>query len=241
MVDSPIDNGALAIDIQRLHFHYPDGTLALGDIDLQVCKGSRVALIGPNGAGKSTLMLHLNGLLRGSGSIEILGQQLCDRNVNAIRQQVGLVFQSPDDQLFMPTVFDEVAYAAVNAGYAHDEVCARVDRALATVHMSGTQLRHPGNLSLGQKKRICIASVLVTDNCILALDEPSAGLDPAGRRDLIALLSELDSTLIVATHDLDLAAQLCPETVAMQAGNIIRTGSTSEILADAEFLAECGL
>ncbi len=236
MVDTALD-----IEVEDLTFHYPDGTLALEGVSLRVPQGGRMALIGPNGAGKSTLMLHLNGLLRGQGTIKVLGQELVERNIGNIRRHVGLVFQNPDDQLFMPSVFDEVAFAAVNAGYDTEEVRRRVSKALDTVGMSGYEDKHPTNLSLGQKKRISIASVLVTDNRILVLDEASAGLDPAGRRAIIALLDSLNSTLIIATHDLDLVEQLCPDVVVLQDGKVVRTGPTAEILGDAEFLRSCGL
>ncbi len=236
MAASPLD-----IEITGLSFRYPDGTLALDGIDLAVPRAGRIALIGPNGAGKSTLMLHLNGLLHGDGTVKILGQELTDSTLPGIRRQVGLVFQSPDDQLFMPTVFDEVAYAAVNAGYDEETVRTRVAEALATVAMSEYADKHPINLSIGQKKRIAIASVLVTENRILVLDEPSAGLDPAGRRALISLLDSFSATLVIATHDLELVHRLCPEAVVLKAGSIIRTGPTAEILADTDFLTSAGL
>lgn len=232
---------AVAIDITGLSFRYPDGTLALGGLDLTVQAGERLALIGPNGAGKSTLMLHLNGLLRGSGSISILGMQLGERTLKDIRRRVGLVFQNPDDQLFMPTVFDEVAFAAVNAGHPEDEVRRRVSESLAAVGMSGAEHKSPADLSLGQKKRIAIASVLVTDNEILVLDEPSAGLDPRGRRDLMALLDGFTSTMLIATHDLDLAAHICTCVAVMAGGRILRVGPPAEMLADVTFLRDAGL
>lgn len=231
----------LAVEIEGLSFRYPDGTLALDDVSLALAEGSRVALLGPNGAGKSTLMLHLNGLLRGEGRIGVGGRELTERNLDEIRQQVGLVFQNPDDQLFMPTVFDEVAFAALNAGYDRDEVRKRVERTLATVGMTGSEAKHPVNLSVGQKKRVALASVLVTGNRLLALDEPSAGLDPAGRRALLALLDGFDVTMVVATHDLDLAAALCEIAVVMQGGRIVRVADLAEVLADQPFLESCGL
>ena len=231
----------LAVHIRDLRFGYPDGTVALDGVDLAVGEGGRMGLIGPNGAGKSTLMLHLNGLLRGAGEVTVLGLPVTDAHVAAIRRQVGLVFQNPDDQIFMPTVYDEVAYAAVNAGYSPEEVDRRVAEALATVAMSGAAGKHPVNLSIGQKKRIAIASVLVTDNRILALDEPSAGLDPAGRRALIALLEALPATMLIATHDLPLVADLCDTTAVMTRGRIVRSGPTAEVLGDTELLAASGL
>lgn len=232
---------ALAIELHDLRFSYPDGTLALDGISLSVEPGRRLGLIGPNGAGKSTLLLHLNGLLRGEGEVSILGLPVRAANLRAIRQHVGLVFQNPDDQLFMPTVFDEVAYAAVNAGYSREEVRQRVARALATAGMSGYEEKHPANLSMGQKKRIAIASVLVTDNEILALDEPSAGLDPAGRRALIELLDSFESTMLIATHDLALVEALCDTAAVMTSGAIVRVAPLSEVLGDTAFLEACGL
>ncbi len=231
----------VVIEVEGLSFRYPDGTLALEGVDLLVREGERVALLGSNGAGKSTLMLHLNGLLRGNGRVRVLGLELAERNLAQIRQQVGLVFQTPDDQLFMPTVFDEVAFAAVNAGYSQDEVRRRVATALATVGMGGTEAKQPVNLSVGQKKRVALASVLVTDNRVLVLDEPSAGLDPAGRRSLIALLRGLPATMVIATHDLALAEALCERAVVLRNGSILRTGKTTEILTDEAFLRACGL
>ncbi len=232
---------ALAIEIGSLSFRYPDGTLALDSIDVSVERSERIALIGPNGAGKSTLMLHLNGLLRGSGSIAVLGMPVVEKNLAHIRRRVGLVFQNPDDQLFMPTVFDEVGFAAVNAGHPEVEVRRRVAESLDAVAMGWSEHKNPVDLSLGQKKRIAIASVLVTDNEILVLDEPSAGLDPRGRRGLIALLDGFDCTMLIATHDLDLAAQLCTRVVVMADGRILRAGPAADILGDQAFLQEAGL
>lgn len=224
-----MDDAPLAVDIRDLHFRYPDGTQALMGLDLQVREGERVALLGPNGAGKSTVLLHLNGLLRGTGHIFVLHMPVEGRYLRVIRQQVGLVFQNPDDQLFMPSVFDEVAYAAINAGYPAQEVRARVAEAMRATGIAGLENRHPVNLSLGQKKRVAIASVLVTDNRLLALDEPSAGLDPAGKRALISLLQGLNSTMVIATHDLDFALALCSRGVAMRAGRVTGTGSLDDL------------
>ncbi len=236
-----MDDRDLAIDIRQLVFSYPDGTEGLRGVDLCVGKGRRVGLVGPNGAGKSTLLLHLNGLLRGTGALSVLGLEINERNVAALRRKVGLVFQNPDDQLFMPTVFDEVAYAAVNAGYSPSEVSARVADALGRVGLSALEHKHPVNLSVGQKKRVAIASVLVTDNELLALDEPSAGLDPAGRRALIALLDAFQTTIVLATHDLPLVEALCDTVAVMRDGQVTRVGPTADVLTDEAFLEECGL
>jgi cobalt/nickel transport system ATP-binding protein len=227
----------LALDIRQLTFRYPDGTTALDGIELQVRQGERLALLGPNGAGKSTLLLHINGLLRGEGEVTVFGLPVAGRNLQAIRQYTGLVFQSPDDQLFMPTVFDEVAYAALNAGYPDAEVRRRVAEAMAMVGISHLSEKHPANLSIGQKKRVCLASVLVTDTRLLVLDEPSAGLDPAGRSSLLGLIQSLSTTLVLATHDLEFALATCPRAVAMRDGRIIATGPTPDLAADPAIFA----
>lgn len=211
----------LAVRIEGLRFRYPDGTQALRGLNLSVGEGERLAVLGANGAGKSTLLLHLNGLLRGSGEVQVLGLAVARPHLQTIRRQVGLVFQNPDDQLFMPSVFDEAAYAAVNAGYSRAEVRRRVQAALAVTGLEGLESRHPQNLSLGQKKRLTIASVLVTDNRLLVLDEPSAGLDPAARDALIALLGALPQTMVIATHDLPFAAAVCQRAVTISDGVIV--------------------
>jgi cobalt/nickel transport system ATP-binding protein len=231
----------LAVDIGDLHFAYPDGTPALQGVDLRVPDGARLALLGPNGAGKSTLLLHLNGLLRGTGRVEVLGLPVVPRHLGALRRQVGLVFQDTDDQLFMPSVGDEVAYGAINAGYGREDVRRRVAEALAAVGLMGLEDKHPLNLSVGQQKRLAIASVLVTDSRLLVLDEPSAGLDPAGQRALVSLLAELPVTQIIATHDLSLATALCDTAAVMAAGRIVRCGDTRTLLGDEDFLRSCGM
>lgn len=232
MPDAP-----LAIEVRGLRFRYPDGTIALDGVDLEVREGERVALLGPNGAGKSTLLLHLNGLLRGEGQVRVLGLEARGRAVWQLRQQVGLVFQSPDDQLFMPTVFDEVAYGALNAGLDREEVERRVGAALSTTGIAHLADRHPDHLSLGQRKRVAIASVLVTDNRLLVLDEPSSGLDPAGRQSLLDLLRSLDTTMVVATHDLGFAAAICTRAIAMREGRVYRIGDLADLGADPSVFA----
>jgi cobalt/nickel transport system ATP-binding protein len=205
----------------------------LRGIELQVAEGERVALLGPNGAGKSTLLLHLNGLLRGTGQVTVLGVPVTPPNLSAIRRQVGLVFQDPDDQLFMPSVFDEVAYAAINAGYDRAKVRRRVGDAVQATGLQGLDDKHPLNLSAGQKKRLAIAAVLVTDNRLLVLDEPSAGLDPAGRRSLLGLLGSLPSTMVIATHDWGFASSLCERGVVLGEGRVIRDAPLGELARDA--------
>jgi cobalt/nickel transport system ATP-binding protein len=231
-----------AILITGLSFLYPDGHPALSEIDLSIEKDERVALVGPNGAGKSTLLLHLNGILTASqGKISIFGIELNKQNLGRIRSLVGQVFQQPDDQLFSPTVFEDVAYGPIYMGLPSSEIETRVKNALASVHMENYAQRVPFHLSTGEKKRISIATVLSMDSQILALDEPTAGLDPRARSDLIWLLEELDQTMLIATHDLDFARQTCGRTIVMDKGRIVADGSTSTILDDQQLLIEHGL
>jgi cobalt/nickel transport system ATP-binding protein len=222
------------IRARGLRFRYPDGTVGLDGLDLDVRAGERVAVLGPNGAGKTTLMLHLNGLLSGDGELTVAGLRATDRE---LRARVGLVFQDPDDQLFMPTVGEDVAFGPLNLGATPDEVARRVERALATVRMAGAADRAPHQLSLGQRRRVAIATVLAMDPRLLVLDEPSASLDPRGRRELLELLAGLDRTLLVVTHDLPFAAELCERAVVLSGGRIVADGRCDEILADANLLA----
>ena len=206
-------------------YAYPDGTPGLDGIDLEVAAGERVALLGPNGAGKSTLLLQINGLLRGEGVIEVRGQRLEDSSLAAIRAQVGLLFSNPDDQLFSPTVLDDVAYGPLHQGLVENEVLRRARAALAEVGMSGYEARTPHRLSLGEKKRIAIATVLSMRPAILALDEPAASLAPAARADLVALLRGLPQTQLIATHDLGLVRDLATRAVVLEAGRIVADGA----------------
>jgi cobalt/nickel transport system ATP-binding protein len=229
------------VKVSGLHFAYPDGHVALRGISLTLCAGDKVALVGPNGAGKSTLMLQLNGILDGRGEIEIGGMRLTRDNLPVIRAMVGLVFQNPDDQLFSPTVFEDVAFGPLHMGLPETDVFARVDSALEAVRMSGYRDRLSHHLSVGEKKRIAIATVLSMNPSILILDEPSAGLDPRARRTLINLLRELPITMLVSTHDMRLVQELFPRMIVMDDGQIVADGMTSEILEDEKFLNEHGL
>jgi cobalt/nickel transport system ATP-binding protein len=229
------------IEIQDLHYAYPDGRKALQGVTLKVEPGEKVALVGPNGAGKSTLMLHLNGILRGRGEVCVSGLTVEERNLGQIRAAVGLVFQNPDDQLFSPTVFDDVAFGPLHMGFSEEIVKQRVDWALAQVDMSEFGQRVSHHLSIGEKKRIAIATVLSMEPEILVLDEPSAGLDPRARRNLIKLLRDLDMTMLVSSHDLALVADLFPRVVIMDKGQIVAEGATAELLANHGLLAEHGL
>lgn len=230
------------VQIQDLHFAYPDGHTALNGVNLNICDGEKVALVGPNGAGKSTLMLHLNGIFDATqGDLLIGGLGIEDKNLPVIRAMVGLVFQNPDDQLFSPTVFDDVAFGPLHMGLPEEEVYLRVGEALAAVQMSdfGERLSH--HLSMGQKKRIAIATVLAMQPQILVLDEPSAGLDPRARRALINLLRDLQITMLVSSHDLRMVEELFPRMVVMDEGQIVADGPTEELMSDAALLEAHGL
>jgi cobalt/nickel transport system ATP-binding protein len=230
------------LQVRDLHFSYHDGHAALRGVSFQMCEGDKVALVGPNGAGKSTLMLHLNGILpRGQGEVNIGGKHLTRDNLPAIRAMVGLVFQNPDDQLFSPTVFEDVAFGPLHMGLPMHEVERRVQAALDAVKMSGFRDRLSHHLSVGEKKRIAIATVLSMDPQILVLDEPSAGLDPRARRTLIHLLRELPITMLVSTHDMKLVQELFPRTIVMDEGQIVADGRTSDILENEALLTAHGL
>lgn len=229
------------IQIDNLSFTYPDGQPALSNLSLTVAQGESVAIIGPNGAGKSTLLLHLNGILRSNGTVRVFGRQLNDKNLRWVRSRVGLVFQDPDDQLFSPTVFDDVAFGPINMGYAEAEVNRAVSQALEWVNMIGYETRSSHHLSIGERKRIAIATVLSMNSQILALDEPSGNLDPRSKWSLIDLLRRLPMTKIVATHDLELVRALCLRTVILDRGRIVSDGATRLILNDKPLLAAHGL
>lgn len=229
------------IRIKGLSFAYPDGRWALNDIDLLVHEGERVAVVGPNGAGKSTLLLHLIGILRGGTPIEIDSLAMSDKTVRAIRARMGMVFQDPDDQLFSPTVFEDVAFGPLHMGMPHSDVRERVEHALTAVGMLGHESHIPHHLSLGERKRVAIATVLAMDPRILALDEPSAGLDPAARRNLIKLLCALPQTMLVASHDMRLVWELCPRTVILDKGRLAADGLTQALLQDGALMERHGL
>jgi cobalt/nickel transport system ATP-binding protein len=226
-----------AIHARGLRFRYPNGVMGLDDVDLHVTHGERVAVLGPNGAGKTTLMLHLNGLLRGEGELEVAGLRVGDGDLRDVRAAVGLVFQDPDDQLFMPTVAEDVAFGPLNLGLDRDAVRGRVESALAAVRMAHVANRAPHQLSLGQRRRVAIATVLAMRPRLLVLDEPSANLDPRARRELLEILDGIDRTMLVVTHDLPFAAQLCERAVLLSGGRVVADGPCPEILADESLLA----
>ena len=227
-----------AVHAQGLSYSYPNGRRALAGIDLHVTHGERVALLGPNGAGKTTLMLHLNGLLRGAGQLEVAGLTVGDDRLRELRASVGLVFQDPDDQLFMPTVQEDVAFGPLNIGLDPATAAGSVREALAAVRMTAAADRAPFQLSMGERRRVAIATVLAMRPRLLVLDEPSASLDPRARRELIDVLASIDHTMLVATHDLPLAAELCERAVILAQGSVVADGPCFEILGDSELLAE---
>jgi len=231
-----MDNHHPAIEIVQLSFRYPDGHQALRDINLRLEPGEHVGLVGPNGAGKSSLLLQLNGILRGQGYVRIQGLEITEPNLPRIRALVGLVFQDPDDQLFSPTVFDDVAFGPIYMGLPPQDVRERAHRSLALVGLEGYAARTSHHLSAGEKKRVALATVLAMDTPILALDEPSAGLDPRARRQLINLLAGWPQTMLISTHDLRLVAELCPRTAIMDEGQIVADGPTGELLRDEALL-----
>ena len=226
-----------AVEAAALRFTYPDGTEVLRGVDLLVEQGESVAIIGPNGAGKSTLLLHLNGILRGTGDLRILGLPLEDKNVREIRRKVGVVFQDPEDQLFLTSVAQDVAFGPANMGLDRDEIELRVKEALAAVGMQGFEDRSAHHLSFGQKKRIATATVLAMRPAILVLDEPSANMDPKARRHLLDILRGLPVTKIIVTHDLPLAYELCERALILSQGLVVADGPTEDILLDEALLA----
>ena len=230
-----------SIEIENLSFKYPDGHHALRDVCLHIEPCEKVALVGPNGAGKSTLILHLNGILTGEGDIRSAGLEVRKENLERIRARIGLVFQSPEDQLFSPTVFDDVAFGPMYQGLPEDEVRARVFEALEVVGMGEYGARVSHHLSLGEKKRIAIATVLSMTPEVLVLDEPTSGLDPRARRSLINLLRELDLTMLVSSHDMLMVRELFPRVVIMDEGQIVADGQTRDLLDDATLLEAHGL
>ena len=230
-----------SIEIEQLTFSYPDGHKALNEISLVVQPGEKVALVGPNGAGKSTLILHLNGILSGSGLVRICGQEVNGETVKQIRAMVGMVFQSPDDQLFSPRVFDDVAYGPIYQGLPPEIIQERVIHALDAVEMSDYSSRVSHHLSMGEKKRIAIATVLSMQPEVLILDEPTAGLDPRARRSFIELLRELPLTMLVSSHDMRFVEELFPRMVILDEGRLVADGMTSALMRDDKLLAAHGL
>nr|WP_255310727.1 ABC transporter ATP-binding protein [Streptomyces viridosporus] len=233
MTERARDGATASLEVSGLAFAYPDGHQVLFGVDFRVARGERVALLGPNGAGKTTLVLHLNGILSGgTGTVKVAGLEVCGRHMAEIRRRVGIVFQDPDDQLFMPTVREDVAFGPAAAGLRGPELEERVDRALARVGMAQFVDRPPHHLSFGQRRRVAVATVLATEPEILVLDEPSSHLDPASRRELADVLRSLDVTVLMVTHDLPYALELCPRSLVLSDGVIAADGGTADLLAD---------
>jgi cobalt/nickel transport system ATP-binding protein len=237
----------LALEVSELGFQFTAGVPALRGVSFSVEAGECVAIIGPNGAGKSTLLLHLNGILpehasqRSSGSVRVQGRTVSPSDATWVRRQVGILFQDPDDQLFCPTVGEDVAFGPEQLGCARAEVEQRVARALRQVGLSGFERRMPHRLSGGEKKRVCLAGLLAYEPSILVLDEPSAGLDPRGRRELIELLRGLSATCLIATHDLALVAELCPRALLLDRGQLVASGFSKDLLRNDALMAAHGM
>jgi cobalt/nickel transport system ATP-binding protein len=232
---------APAIRVTSLTFRYPDGTKALDDVSLEIAAGERVALLGANGAGKSTLLLCLNGLQDPGTCVEIGGLPVIKKNIQEARRRVGLVFQNPDDQLFCPTLFDDISFGPRNLGLAEDEVLKRVHAALHAVGLAELEEKSSYHLSYGQKKRAALATVLAMEPEVLALDEPTAGLHPRARREMVALLKRQKCALVVATHDIELAKELCPRAIVMARGRKVADGEVAMVLADAKAMDDAEL
>ncbi|MFG3047630.1 energy-coupling factor ABC transporter ATP-binding protein [Streptomyces sp. NPDC048241] len=229
----PVSTAPLSLEVSGLAFAYPDGHQALFGVDFTVPRGERVALLGPNGAGKTTLVLHLNGILSGgTGTVTVAGLPVGKRRMAEIRQKVGIVFQDPDDQLFMPTVREDVAFGPAAAGLKGAELAERVRTALEQVGMADFADRPPHHLSFGQRRRVAVATVLAMRPEILVLDEPSSNLDPASRRELADILRSLDVTVLMVTHDLPYALELCPRALILSDGVIAADGPTGKLLSD---------
>jgi len=231
-----------AVNVTGLEYSYPDGTAALRGVDLRIRRNETVAIMGPNGAGKSTLALHFNGILTGSaGTVEVMGIEVNKKNMRAVRDIVGLVFQDPDDQLFSPTVREDVAFGPLNQKLSPQQVDHAVERALAWVGMEGSEQRSPHHMSFGEKKRISVATVLAMDPDVLVMDEPVANMDPRGRRVFLELIKVIEATKIIVTHDLSMAREICDRVILMDKGRIVAAGRPATTLSDEVLLEKHGL
>jgi cobalt/nickel transport system ATP-binding protein len=233
------------IAVRDLSYRYPDGHDALLDVSFTLVPGERVALIGPNGAGKSTLLLHLNGLLPdrppSTPAVTVDGLPVTEANLREIRRRIGLLFQDPDDQLFCPTVWEDVAFGPRQLGLREPALSRLVAESLAQVGLSGFEERLPHHLSRGEKRRACLAGLLACDARALVLDEPTSDLDPRGRRELMALLADLPVTQLIATHDLEFVVEICPRTIVLDGGRIVADGPTRRLLDDEPLMLAHGL
>lgn len=240
--NTPQDMNRPFITIKDLHYRYPDGTAALKGVSVDIDEGEALAVIGGNGAGKSTLLLHLNGTLPpAGGTVEVGGIHVTPDSAAQVRRLVGMVFQNPDDQLFMPTVSEDVSFGPLHMGLEADETGERVRRALEQVGAWDVRDKPPHHLSGGEKRAVSIAGILAMDPVVLVMDEPGSALDPWARRNLIGLLNGLTYTRIIATHDLDLALDVCPRSLILRNGEVAACGDTRALLSDGELLASCRL
>ncbi|TWV37156.1 ABC transporter ATP-binding protein [Streptomyces misionensis] len=233
----PVSTTTASLEVSGLAYAYPDGHQALFGVGFTLRRGERAALLGPNGAGKTTLVLHLNGILGGgTGSVTVAGLPVGKQHMATVRQKVGIVFQDPDDQLFMPTVREDVAFGPAAAGIKGAALEERVRHALERVGMAEFADRPPHHLSFGQRRRVAVATVLAMEPEILVLDEPSSNLDPASRRELADILRSLDVTVLMVTHDLPYALELCPRSLILSDGVIAADGPTGDLLSDEELM-----
>ena len=234
-----------ALEVTDLRYRYHDGTEALRGVSFQLAAGECVGLLGPNGSGKSTLLLHLNGILPeklgANGAVRILGETVCPERLAAIRRQVGLVFQDPDDQLFCPTVAEDVAFGPEQLGLSEAEVRARVHQALHQVGLPDFGHRATHHLSHGEKRRVCLAGVLACEPAVLVLDEPTSDLDPRGRREFKALIRQIPGTKLIATHDLEMVVEICPRAIVLDRGVVVADGETRRVLSDEPLMLAHGL
>lgn len=234
-----------AIELQNLSYRYHDGTQALRGVSFRIAPGECVGLLGPNGSGKSTLLLHLNGILPDEhgldGAVGIGGEPVSRHNLESIRRQVGLVFQDPDDQLFCPTVSEDVAFGPQQLGLSEADVKSRVQQALIQVGLPDFGHRATHHLSHGEKRRVCLAGVLACNPAVLVLDEPTSDLDPRGRREFKALLRQIPATKLIATHDLEMVVELCPRSIILDRGVVVADGSTGDLLSDEPLMLAHGL
>jgi cobalt/nickel transport system ATP-binding protein len=228
----------LAVKAENLSYSYPDGTPALQEISFTVPEGEKMAIVGPNGSGKSTLITLLNGVRQGKGLLEILSLSLNRSNLPQIKQWVGVVFQNPDDQLFCPTIFEDIAFGPLNQGLPADEVRQRVENALQSVGLEGYQKRSSFHLSFGERKLASLATVVAMDPRIIALDEPTSNLDLSHRRKIIRWLQKNPHTIILTTHDLDMALDTCQRVMILNKGKIVADGRSQELLSDRMILEE---
>jgi cobalt/nickel transport system ATP-binding protein len=234
-----------AIEVSGLSFSYTDGTRALHGVSFAVAEGECVGLVGPNGAGKSTLLLHLNGVLPeeigAESPVSVFGEPITKRNLYGVRRAVGLLFQDPDDQLFCPTVFEDVAFGPQQFGVADVALAQVVNDALARVGLAGFERRSAHHLSRGEKKRVCLAGLLACQSRVLVLDEPASDLDPRGRRELKELLWQIRATKLIASHDLEMVVELCSRVIVLDGGEVVAQGPTVELLSDEALMLSHGL